>query len=84
LDRGIFRLFHRQTGWNSLGSFTISGDRVTLFNDLNCPESVGVYAWRREAGQLIFDVVEDECGFGLRTERFVNLPWLPAGPGANE
>jgi hypothetical protein len=84
LDRGIFRLFHEETGWNSLGSFTVSGDRVTFFNDLNCPESVGVYAWRQEAEQLILQVVEDECGFGLRTERFANLPWLPAGPGTNE
>jgi hypothetical protein len=84
LYQGIFRLFHEGTGWNSMGSFTVSGDRVTFFNDLNCPESVGVYAWRQEAEQLILQVVEDECGFGLRTERFANLPWLPAGPGTNE
>ena len=84
LEGGIFRLFHEGTGWNSLGSFAVSGDRVTFFNDLNCPGSVGVYAWRREAEGLILDVVEDECGFGLRTERFANLPWRLDGPGANE
>lgn len=82
LDGGVFRVFHETTGWRTLGSFTVSEDRITFFNDPHCYDAVGIYRWQLEAGQLVLEVVEDECdgrvlgGGGLRATNFASLPWL--------
>ncbi len=84
LDRGIFRLFHQASGWNSAGSFVLSKDEGTsgatdqlvLFNDPACPGYVGVYAWRVEEGALILEVVADTCSIHMRALNLANLPWL--------
>jgi hypothetical protein len=76
LDNGIFRIFHPDTGWRSYLSFTVSGDRIALFNDPNCPEVVGVYAWKLARGTLTLKVIEDECAIHLRAMNLTSLPWL--------
>lgn len=84
LDKGIFRLYHEFTGWHTLGSFAILEDRIVLFNDPHCYETVGVYAWRVDEGQLVFEVIEDGCGTDLRTKRFTHLPWTSCQPPSAE
>jgi len=81
LDKGVFRVFHEATGWRTLGSFTISGDRIVFFNDPHCFDAVGIYTWQLEAGQLVLEAIEDRCdgrvlgGGGLRITNFTSLPW---------
>ena len=63
-----------------MGSFTVSGDQITLFNDPHCIDNVGVYTWKVEAQQLTFEVVEDECADGWRAITFTNYPWESCQP----
>jgi hypothetical protein len=82
LDRGVFRVFHETTGWRTLGSFTVSADRIEFFNDPHCYHAVGIYTWELEAGQLTLRAIEDECdgrvlgGGGLRVTNFSSQPWV--------
>jgi hypothetical protein len=36
LNKGIFRIYYTVNGWRSLGSYTVSDDRIYLFNDPYC------------------------------------------------
>jgi len=84
LDRGVFRIFHEATGWHSLGSFTVVGDRLWLFNDPVCTYDVGVYTWKLEDRALILQLVDDECAIKQRALNFTNLPWLSCQPPSIE
>jgi hypothetical protein len=91
-DRGTYWVFHKATGWNSMGSFVLSKDRRTagtrdqlvLFNDPACPGYVGTYAWRLEGEQLILEAIEDTCSIHLRAMNLTNLPWLSCQPPNRE
>jgi formylglycine-generating enzyme required for sulfatase activity len=75
-DQGVMRIYYDVTGWHSLASFTVSGDRLTLFNDPYCGET-GEYTWKKsEEGQLELNVIEDGCSFELRGRNLSNQPWL--------
>jgi len=80
LDKGILRIFHEGTGWRSIASFTVSGDRLALFNDPCCPDVVGVYTWNLEERALTLKVIEDECAIRLRAMNLTSLPWLSCQP----
>ncbi len=88
LDKGVFRIFHELTGWQSVGSFVVTRDRWTsgapdqllLFNDPTCPDAVGLYSWRLEGGNLILEVIDDTCAIYLRAMNLTNLPWLSCQP----
>lgn len=84
LDKGIFRLVHHDTGWKSIASFTVSENRVVLFNDPYCPEDVGTYTWELNAGNLILKVIEDECAIRLRAKNLTIRPWLSCQPPSTE
>lgn len=92
LDRGIFRVFHPASGWRALGSYAISGNRIHLFNDPHCLEEVGIYGWEVGAGQLILEVIEDNCGAssvfhserGRRAQSLTSAPWLSCQPPSTE
>ena len=84
LDNGIFRIFHQDTGWRSYASYTVSGDRILLFNDCNCPDFLGVYTWKLEEGALTLRVIEDECAIRLRAMNLASLPWLSCQPPNTE
>jgi hypothetical protein len=84
LDHGIFRIYYEGTGWRSLGSFTIAGDELQVFNDPNCPDVTGAYHWRIADGQLTFSVVEDECSTQLRAANLTKQPWLSCRPPNRE
>ena len=84
LDRGVFRIFHEATGWRSLGSFTVAGDRLWLFNDPNCTDGVGIYTWKLEDGALTLQVIDDECAIKQRGVNLASLPWLSCQPPSIE
>jgi len=77
LDKGVYRILSVRSlsGWRSMGSFTVEGEHIVLFNDPHCMESVGVYIWQRDAGQLNLHLIEDECADGWRGITFTNYPW---------
>lgn len=84
LDRGIFRVYHDGTGWSTLGSFTVSGNRIEFFNDPHCFQDVGIYTWRLEDGKLMLEAVRDDCGVDLRLRSFVEYPWKSCQPPSTE
>ncbi len=83
LGKGIFRVYHEGTGWSTLGSFTVSGDRIEFFNDPHCLEDVGIYTWELRDGELVLSVVEDDCGVDLRL-RNLAYPWESCQPPSTE
>ena len=42
LNRGIFRIYYTVNGWRSLGSYSISEDKIYFFNDPYCNWETGV------------------------------------------
>jgi hypothetical protein len=82
LEMGIFRIFHKASGWRTLGSFTVSEDRITFFNDPHCYDAVGSYTWKLSGDQLMLEVIADECdgrvlgGGGLRVTNLSSQPWV--------
>jgi hypothetical protein len=79
-DKGVMRIFYEVTGWRSFASFTVSDDELRVFNDVYCPDVVGSYGWKLEAGELVLNMNEDPCSFGLREQNLSNQSWLPAYP----
>jgi hypothetical protein len=80
LDRGEYRIFSARSknGWRSLGSFSVTGDRLALYNDPHCMQEVGVYIWSLDdSRQLVLEQVEDACAEGWRGVTFTNYPWSP-------
>ena len=83
-DRGVMRIYYEVTGWKSLASYTVSGDRLYLFNDPYCKDATGEYLWELVNGKLILKVVEDPCSFQLRGQNLSGGVWeeCPAGDAA--
>ena len=74
--RGAYYLHHQLSGFRTMGSFVVEDDRVTLFNDANCPQTPGIYAFEVTAHGLRFRVVEDDCPFsGERSFDLMVRPW---------
>ena len=84
LNKGVFRIFHKVTGWKDIGSFYASGDQWILANDPVCHEIVGIYRWKLEEGKLILRVIDDKCAIGLRAMNLTSLPWLSCQPPNKE
>jgi hypothetical protein len=78
LEKGAYRILAARSlsGWRSLGSYAVSGDRLALFNDPHCLEDVGHYTWRLEGDRLLLSLVEDACADGWRGITFTNYPWI--------
>ncbi|MBI4787992.1 MAG: hypothetical protein HY782_13220 [Chloroflexi bacterium] len=79
-DKGIYRVYTEINGWRSLGSYTVSGDRLELFNDPTCTEDVGRYTWKVEGRNLILTLVEDACAIRLRGKNLTSRPWASCQP----
>lgn len=76
LFHGAYYIHHQLSGFRTMGSFVVEGDRVTLFNDANCPQDPGVYEVEATAHGLRFDVVSDDCPFsGERALDLMVRPW---------
>jgi len=79
-DRGVMRIYYEVTGWNSLASYTIAGNRLYLFNDPYCKEATGEYVWKLVEGNLVLEVVDDPCSFQLRGQNLSGFSWQSCQP----
>lgn len=84
LDKGVFRIYHQSSGWRSLGSFTIEGEQLFLFNDPACYDTVGAYTWTLREGQLNLQAIEDTCQVDRRARNFSQLAWTSCQPQSVE
>jgi hypothetical protein len=80
LDKGVYRIYHPITSWRSIASYTVSGDRLFIFNDPYCPKEVGVYRWTLDAGMLTLETIQDTCAIDLRPKNLSYQPWLSCHP----
>ena len=69
-DKGVFRVTHSDTDFLGIGSFTIDGNKLTLFNDPHCHLETGTYIWHRDGRALRLTETDDLCAFGLRSRNF--------------
>lgn len=72
---GTFHILHVPTGWQGLGSYSVTGDQLTLFNDPKCPSIVGRYHWESTGDTLLLETIEDSCAADLRGHNLEKLPW---------
>jgi hypothetical protein len=79
-DKGAFRIIHAETAWKSIGTFIVAGDRLLLANDPNCIDTVGLYTWRLEEGQLFLEAIDDPCAIKLRGLNLAQQPWRACRP----
>jgi len=85
-SRGVMRIYYNVTGWRSVASYTVSEDKLYLFNDPYCPQDVGEYTWKLndkwglEDRELSLEVVKDSCSINLRGENLSELPWDSCQP----
>ena len=61
--KGAYYLHHHLSGFRTMGSFVIEGDRLTLFNDPNCPQTPGVYTFEHTAHGITLEAVRDGCPY---------------------
>lgn len=83
-DAGVFRVYHPRTGWRTLGSYTVNGDQVTLFNDPQCHLAVGRFTWAHDDAGLRFALLEDDCELGTRAKNFTAQIWESCRPPNHE
>jgi hypothetical protein len=80
LDKGVFKVFQQDTDFEAVGSFVVSGNRITFFNDPYCEENlqmVGTYTWELDArNQLRLKVIDDPCTIGLRAQNLTADAWV--------
>jgi hypothetical protein len=73
---GAWFLHHQMSDFKTQGSFVVDGDRVTLFNDPNCPQGKGVYRFEKTAHGLRFETIDDECPWsGERAYDLTRVQW---------
>lgn len=84
LDKGVFRIFHPESGWKSIGTFIVSEDRLLLANDPTCIDGLGLYRWRLENGRLSLEVIDDPCAIKLRGLNLTQQPWVSCRPPNTE
>jgi hypothetical protein len=80
LGQGVFRIFNPESGWKSIGTYIVAGDRILLVNDPTCIDALGLYRWRLDEGRLVLEVLDDPCAIKLRAMNLTQQPWLPCRP----
>ena len=80
LNRGVMRILHIDSRWKIIGTFIVAGDRILLANDPVCLDELGLYRWRLEDGQLVFEVIDDPCAIKLRAMNLTQQPWRSCRP----
>jgi hypothetical protein len=83
-DKGVFRIFHPESRWKSIGTYIVAGNRLLLANDPTCIEGLGHYSWKHNDGQLILEAIDDPCAIRLRAMNLTQLPWVPCHPPTPE
>lgn len=84
LNNGVYRVIHLETGWKSIGTFIVTGNRMLLANDPCCTKSIGVYKWSENDGQLVLEVIDDPCNIKLRAKNLTETPWRSCQPPNEE
>lgn len=85
-DKGAMRIYYDVTGWRSIASYTISNNRLYIFNDPYCSQEVGEYTWSLEDKwglddrTLVLNVINDSCSINLRGENLSAMPWDSCQP----
>ena len=79
-DKGVFRIYHAASTWRSLGSYTVTGNLLYMFNDPYCNLDSGSYSWVLEEGILTLTEIDDPCSQGLRAANLIDQPWLSCQP----
>lgn len=75
---GAYFLDHQISRFRTQGSFVVEGDRLTLFNDPNCPQMPGVYGFELTDRALRLRVIDDDCPWsGERARDLTRTPWAP-------
>jgi hypothetical protein len=80
LNQGTFRVLHPESRWKSIGTYIVAGDRILLANDPACQDELGLYRWRLQEGELVFEVIDDPCAIKLRAVNLTQQPWRPCRP----
>jgi hypothetical protein len=75
LSQGVFRILHTESGWKSMGTCIVASDRILLANDPVCIDALGLYRWRMDEGQLVFEEIDDPCAIRLRARNLTGQPW---------
>jgi hypothetical protein len=76
LYRGRYFLNHQSSGFKTLGFYLMRGDRITFYDDPNCPNIRGVYRWQRSDARLRLQLVRDPCPFDrLRSIDLTSMAW---------
>ena len=71
-------MFQQDTDFESVLSYSVSGNQLTLFNDPYCEEDTtmaGTYTWLRNGDTLSLQVVRDPCSIGLRAKNLAATVW---------
>ena len=80
LDKGVYKVFQQDTDFEAVGSFVVSGNQITFFNDPFCEEDLrmaGIYTWEWDArNELRLSAVSDPCSIGLRARNLSTTPWV--------
>ncbi len=76
LDKGAFHISHDSTDFTGVGSFSLDGQQLLLFNDPNCHTDIGAYTWELDGRSLRLEAMDDTCGFGLRVKNLTAGSWV--------
>jgi hypothetical protein len=77
-DKGVLKVFQQDIDFEPVLSYSVSGDRLILFNDPYCEEDLtmaGTYTWRRNGDTLSLQVVDDACSIRLRAKNLTATVW---------
>jgi hypothetical protein len=83
-DKGVFRIFHPESKWKSIGTYVVAGNQLLLANDPTCIDALGLYSWKLSQGQLVLEVIDDPCAIRLRAMNLTQLPWISCRPPNTE
>jgi hypothetical protein len=84
LHEGTMRMYYEVTGFSTVASYELTGERLRLHNDPHCPYEAGEYIWTVEDGALQLTEVEDQCAIHLRAENLTHRPWISCQPPTTE
>ena len=84
LDKGVYRIINTHTGWKSIGTYIVSGDRIFMANDPACIYEFGLYSFKIEDGRLKFTVIDDPCAIQLRGKNLAETEWISCIPPNRE
>ncbi len=81
---GRYFLEHQINGFRALGHYDVQGDRLSLFNDVNCSRTRGTYTWDLEGGSLTLAVIDDPCPYvDERSHDLTLASWDAVNPCAS-